>query len=74
MAQENETMIDETVYAFSSATRAKAFEECLDGGELSSCKEAWQPTPFILLRNLTYLPTRTANLFLNRKVRPLRWR
>lgn len=38
MFQENEVEVEETIYAFSSATRVKAFEECLGGRELSACK------------------------------------
>ncbi len=41
---DNEIVIGQVVYAFTSAGMAKGFEECLNTGTLATCKEDWQPT------------------------------
>ena len=41
---ENEIVVSQVVYTFTSATMDKAFEACLNIGTLATCKESWRPT------------------------------
>lgn len=41
---DNEIVIGQVVYAFTSAGMAKGFEACLKKGTLAICREVWRPT------------------------------